>query len=429
MTTTSTEGLKGSYLILDEAIPFRDAFRILGRFVANVRCPLQEYIPSQVIPGAEIPGMDNTSTMLASNYDALTRQSTSASDVSIASSSSSDSSGASSSRTLIDNEVSEDEAGFARELEKYKTTLVFSNLPFTISSSTTATVTQKSQCTTRINSFLTALLKISFSSSTTTTTTYRLDTDLIHTLSLTQHYLVLAALLKGGYKKDVMTAVQRNGGKMFLVVGVKIARNAEVQKEVSRGRVLSGGVRVDPGSGVGLGEVASMGVRGGMTSEVVGEGGRKERLLGARAFAIEYREVKLKLKLEMGSKRKEDKCGREKARNSSTRDIDIAELQKKFQELSIRQETMMTPQLLQAFSLPITNAEVGNFEPQSPRSSVTKSEGADEYWEVLRAVEEMSGRNYADEHHTDTDDGDDDGDEYELELGEEVYMQETDALW
>jgi len=40
------------------------------------------------------------------------------------------------------------------------------------------------------------------------------------------------------------------------------------------------------------------------------EGGKKERLYGDRAFAVEYREVRLKLKLEMGGSG--DKRGSEK---------------------------------------------------------------------------------------------------------------------
>ena len=48
-------GLTPSYLILDEEIPFFDAFRILGRLVANVKCPLEEYTPATVIRGARSP--------------------------------------------------------------------------------------------------------------------------------------------------------------------------------------------------------------------------------------------------------------------------------------------------------------------------------------------------------------------------------------
>ena len=46
-----------------------------------------------------------------------------------------------------------------------------------------------------------------------------------------------------------------------------------------------------------------MGMAGCRTRGVVGEGCRKERLLGDRAFAIEYREVRLKLKLKIGGPR------------------------------------------------------------------------------------------------------------------------------
>jgi len=50
-----------------------------------------------------------------------------------------------------------------------------------------------------------------------------------------------------------MAAVRRNGRKMFLVVGVKVARDAEVQKEVSRGMVVvDGKLQVDVGSEVGV---------------------------------------------------------------------------------------------------------------------------------------------------------------------------------
>jgi len=145
-------GLKPSYLILDEDIPFPDAFRLLGRLVANIKCPLEEYTPSQVILGAKIPGLDQTPTVVSSNDDSLKRQSSSASEANTTPSSPSGSSG-----------VDRDDTNFARELEKYKTTLVFSNLPFTTSSSTTATITHRSQYSTKTNSLLTAMLGISIS--------------------------------------------------------------------------------------------------------------------------------------------------------------------------------------------------------------------------------------------------------------------------
>ncbi|RPB18722.1 hypothetical protein L211DRAFT_853850 [Terfezia boudieri ATCC MYA-4762] len=486
-TSIPTTGLKPSYVILDEAIPLVDAYRILGRLVANVKCPLQEYTPSQVIPGTKVPNLDETFTMLASNGDVLTRQSTSASAASITSNSSSRSSVASSDRTLVDDDddgITEGEAKFVRELEKYKTTLIFSNLPLTISSSTTATVTHRSQYSTKTNSFLTAMLGISISSSKSSTTTYRLDSALIRTLSLTQHNLVWAALLHGQYKKEVMTAVRRNGGKMFLVIGLKVARDAEMQKEVSRGKALSGGVRVDLGGGVGVqglgkvavgkdGEGASIGVGGGQTREVVDEGSRKERLLGDRAFAVEYREVRLKLKLEMGKSRgREDKREREKKeRNMMSREQYIAELQKRLQELcEYQQEAMMATQLLQAFSLPHppTHPEVHSFKPHfsipesddeigrgRPRTveatmhSGSREESqfekhkrfglfdihgdAEEYGSgQMCAVDEMYGTYFHDEGdhaNANTVDYDDDYDKYELELGEDLYVQETDTLW
>jgi len=68
------------------------------------------------------------------------------------------------------------------------------------------------------------MLGISISSSTTSRATYRIDPALIRTLSLTQNNIVWAALLgHDEYKKDSMTAVRCNGGKVFLVVGVKVA--------------------------------------------------------------------------------------------------------------------------------------------------------------------------------------------------------------
>jgi len=94
--------------------------------------PLAGYSPAQVIPGARVPGLEVTSDVLKPNRDALRRQSTSTSEASATSSSSSHSYGVSSERTLIDNGVAGDEADLAREIEKYKITLVFANLPFAI---------------------------------------------------------------------------------------------------------------------------------------------------------------------------------------------------------------------------------------------------------------------------------------------------------
>jgi len=114
-----------------------------------------------------------------------------------------------------------------------------------------------------------------------------------------------------------VAAVRHNGGKMFLVVGVKVARDAEVQKEVSRGKAVSGKLQVDVGSGVGVqeflrmdriaggqdGEGINMGVVGSRTNRVGDKGGKKERLLGDMAFAVEYREVRLKTKLKVGGRK------------------------------------------------------------------------------------------------------------------------------
>ena len=379
-TIPTPAGPKPSYLILNEAISFLDSFRILGRLVANVKCPLEEYTPAQVLPDAKIPGVEETS-VFRSNEDSPKRQSTFAPEASA--SSSPGSSGPSSNKTSCNGGVAKGDADFARELENYKATLVFSNLPFTISSSATARITHRSRYSKNTSSLLTALLGISISSSTTSTTTYRLDSALVRTLSLSQHHLVWAALLgHDEYKQDIMAAVRRNGGKMFLVIGVKVARDAEVQKKNSREKAVDGRVRVDVGGGVGvrgLGKVAvgkdgvgaSMGVGGGQAREVVDEGGRKERLLGDRAFAIEYREVRLKLKLEVGGSRgrgdkevdmekgkgkaKEktvENCGQPAldAMHVSFRKPSMAELHKQPQELGI-----MDPGLPHGSAIPMSS--------------------------------------------------------------------------
>ena len=155
-----------------------------------------------------------------------------------------------------------------------------------------------------------------------------------------------------------MAAMRRN--KMFLVIGVKVARDAEVQKEVSRGREVHGGIRVDVESGTGVQAVGkdgvgtNMGVVGSRSRGVVDGGSRKEKLLGDRVFAVKYREVRFKLKLEIGgSGSRQDKRGREKeasnskgklvegcgkpaldAINGQSREPSVAELQKQLQELS-----------------------------------------------------------------------------------------------
>ena len=86
---------------------------------------------------------------------------------------------------------------------------------------------------------------------------------------------------------------------------------------------MSGKLQVDVGNGVGVHGLArvdtiaggkdggtSMGVVASRMPGLVYEGGRKERLSGGRAFAVEHKEVRLKLKLEIGGSR--DKRGREK---------------------------------------------------------------------------------------------------------------------
>ena len=223
-----------------------------------------------------------------------------------------------------------------------------------------------------------------------------------------------------------MTTVQRNDGKMFLVVGVKVAQDAEVQKQISRGREVSGKLQVDVGSGVGVqgfarveriaggksGEGINMGVMGSQTNEVMDEGGRKERLLGDRAFAVEYREVRLKMKLEIGVWR-----GRNRMEQS--------------------QPAQPLPQPEYAHNCSPQEYKCGHPYPQRPQYMSAPS------WQTYSATELPSGTLSS------TDGGNvtpplpppppplpfpdydkyDECDEYELELGEEVMVQEIDALW
>jgi len=131
---------------------------------------------------------------------------------------------------------------------------------------------------------------------------------------------------------------------MFLVIGVKVARDAAVEESVQSGRGLSGEVAMDVGTAAGvkgIGRVLVGGGRGGertniqspkigtrtvMTAGVVGgqqrsaqeHEGRKGRLLGDRAFAVEYREVRLKVKLEIGGYSKEiEKQKRKKVKEAA----------------------------------------------------------------------------------------------------------------
>jgi len=126
-----------------------------------------------------------------------------------------------------------------------------------------------------------AILGISISSSTNSATTCRLDCAPIHTLSLSQHDLVLAVLLSHDQR--------RNCWKMFRVIGVKVAGDAEVQKDVSRGRLVSGKLPVDVVSAIGVQEGLRLGKIGGGEHRGDGESdergeGRKEKLLGNRGF-------------------------------------------------------------------------------------------------------------------------------------------------
>ncbi|KAF8445115.1 hypothetical protein BGX38DRAFT_1143600 [Terfezia claveryi] len=439
-TIPTSIGLKPSYLILDEVISCLDAIRILGRLVSNVKCPLAEYSPVQAIPGAWIPGLDESSTK--PSEDALK---------------SSGSSGAFSNRTLTYSEVAGDNVDFAQELEKHQSILVFSNLPFTISSSTTATITHSSQYSKKTSSLLTAMLGISISSSVNLATTYRLDSSLIRTLSLTQQDLVWAALLRHDeYKRDVMTAVRRNGGKMFLVIGVKVARDADVQKNVTRGRVVNGKLQVDVATGVGVQGLASVGVNIGVLGShaqgVFDEGSRKERLSGDRAFAMEYREVRLRFKWEMeGSKGREDKKEREKnARNSKPLDaaqqqqphqaVPLVEAQEEIQaKPSAKQWAPWRDIIFRRFSQQSASrpqpCSGGHTFPTGGWNSTPNSisYGTDDarYFDSEIPVYdrfEKHSYDYINKDKRQIDIYGDDGD-YELELGEEVYVQDIDALW
>jgi len=128
---------------------------------------------------------------------------------------------------------------------------------------------------------------------------------------------------------------EKNGRKMFLVIGVKVARDAVVEESVQSGRVVDGKVALDVGTAMGVKGVGMIPVAGGrgeaktaMMAGVVGrqqrsvqeDGVQKGRLSGDWVFAVEYKEIRLKLKLEIRGPRQQRKKEKEEPIDSN-RDI------------------------------------------------------------------------------------------------------------
>ncbi|KAF8456842.1 hypothetical protein BDZ91DRAFT_744849 [Kalaharituber pfeilii] len=168
------------------------------------------------------------------------------------------------------------------------------------------TVSHWSRYSWECQSMLTALLGITFKANNAWCQTYRLKSKIMRTVELCQHEAVWGALIdkKGPYRREVMEVVKAHRGRLFFVIGVKIARDAEVEvgREESSGKRGGLEVNVGMGTGVRVSEGGEFRLVGSGKGSREGWEERTERINGDRAFAVEYREVKVKLKMEVGRK-------------------------------------------------------------------------------------------------------------------------------
>ncbi|KAF8456849.1 hypothetical protein BDZ91DRAFT_767356 [Kalaharituber pfeilii] len=273
--------LKPTYVILQHHISPADGIKLLGRVVVDIKTPLAGYAPKGVVRCASIMGLDDEAATRSSDPEVQERHSL------------------------------EDEGSVEMDLPITPSLLIFQNLPLTVSDSESMTMSHWSRYSWECQSMLTVLLGVKFQASNEWCQSYQLKSKMVRTVELCQHEVVWGALMdkQGPYRGAVMEIMKSHRGKLFFVVGVKIARDAEVEVGMEGRGWRGGGLEVDLGTGTGVRGSGTSGLR-----TVVGSGEgrregweeRKERMAGDRAFAVEYREVKVRLKLEI--ERRESGC-------------------------------------------------------------------------------------------------------------------------
>lgn len=268
--------LKLPYIILENHISKTEALHLLGRVVGDVRRPLEHYVPSR------------TSTFTSPHT--LHATGTTASDLS----------GTTLSGTTLN-------AGYAMTAQDTypdsdPALFVLPNLPLSVAESTSATLSETSNYSSKTQSLLSALLGVSFSLKRTVSKTFTLNAKVLRVLSLNQHSEVFSRLM-GLYGEEVKVALKKAGGTMFFVVGVKLSTDATVETREEGQKSTAGNVILNASQVTGLGTQGTAGIELGQV--LTGHSVQKtlnsttmEDIKGERAFAMEYCCVQLRRRLE-----------------------------------------------------------------------------------------------------------------------------------
>ena len=178
---------------------------------------------------------------------------------------------------------------------------VLPNLPWSVSESTSVTLSDSSTYSSETRSQLSSLLGISFSRKRTVSTTFKLNTKILRVLSLTQYSEVFSNLI-GLYGNEIKQGLMLAGGTLYFVVGIKLATDATVEKHEQGQRSVVGNMVVNATQVTGLGTRDTAGVElgqilGGRSVQKELESATTEVVKGERAFAMEYCCVKLRRKI------------------------------------------------------------------------------------------------------------------------------------
>ena len=255
------------YIILDNHISKTEALHLLGRIVCNVRRPLECYVPE---------------TSACASHDTLHACWTTESKAN------------GPSRFTITAQGTYPD--YDPEL------FVLPNLPVSISESTSATLSERSNYSSRTQSLLSSLLGLSFSLQKAASNTFTLNAKALRVLSLNQHSKVFSKLM-GLYGDEIKMALKEAGGTMYFVVGIKLCTDATVETRKEGQRLIAGNVMVNATQITGLGTRGTSGVELGqvLSGRDVQKGlgtVTTEDIKGERAFAVEYCCVRLQRRLE-----------------------------------------------------------------------------------------------------------------------------------
>ena len=297
------------YIILDNHISKPEALHLLGRVVYNVRRPLECYVPSRTSICASPHSLGVCNTTESSTSGSSTPNPAFA-------------------ITAQDVYPNYDAALF-----------VLPNLPLSVSESTSATLSAKSNYSSRTQSLLSSLLGLSFSLQKAASKTFMLNAKVLRVLSLNQHSEVFSKLM-GFYGKEIKRALKKAGGTMYFVVGVKISTDATMETREEDQRSVAGKVMLNATQLAGLGTQATSGIELGQVlngrdvhKEL--ESATTEDVMGERAFAMEYCCVQLRRKLEFAASKRDEEWAR------------ISALALEAQEKLVRASSMTSVQLLQ----------------------------------------------------------------------------------